>query len=139
MIPLSQKSGFLNILCNKMCDEQHIRFCGIIDSLGNLIAGSFKDGIHPLDNYTQRKMMYVQSRLELLMKAEFDDTLGGVDYTTTQRENITIIRIPMKNQKYHIFMSAERSIDVKKIVDTALDLFVNHRRHDDVINSHVQA
>lgn len=136
---LSRKFSFLNMLCNKMCDEQYIRFCGIIDPLGNLIAGSFKDGIHPLDNYAQRKMMYVQSRLELLMKAEYDNTLGGIDYTTTQRENVTIIRIPLKNQQSHIFISAERNIDVKKTVDIALDLFVNHRRHDEITNLHVHA
>lgn len=116
------------MLCSKMCDESYIRFCGVINSMGKLIAGSFRDGILPLDTDIQREMLYMQSRLELSMKAEFDENLGDVNHVITQRENVVIITIPLKNQQYHILISAERIADIKKIVDKTINLFQNNRR-----------
>ena len=128
MIQTPEQFSFLNMLCNKLCDESHIRFCGVINSMGKLIAGSFRDGILPLDTDIQREMLYMQSRLELSMKAEFDDNLGDVNYVITHRENVAIITIPLKNQQYHILISAEGIADIKKIVDKTIKLFHNNRR-----------
>ncbi|EGG41834.1 hypothetical protein Nlim_1277 [Candidatus Nitrosarchaeum limnium SFB1] len=123
MIPNLEQSSIFYTFCNKMCSEQKIRFCGVINSMGRLIAGNFKDGIQPLDNDQQRQMLYMQSKLELSMKSDFNDNLGNVNYVLTYRDNVVIINIPLKNQPYHVLISAERITDVKKIVDDAMKLF----------------
>jgi hypothetical protein len=128
LIQTPEQFSFLNMLCNKICDESHIRFCGVINSMGKLIAGSFRDGILPLDTDVQREMLYMQSRLELSMKAEFNDNLGDVNHVITYRDNVVIITLPLKNQQYHILISAERIADIKKIVDKTVNLFQNNRR-----------
>ena len=76
--------------------------------MGRLVAGSFKNNILPLDNEEQRQMLYMQSKLELSMKAEFNENLGSVNYVVTYRDNVIIINIPSDNQKFHILISAER-------------------------------
>ena len=78
----------LENLCNKLCNEPKIRFCGVINPLGRLVIGGFRDGIKPLDNEDQRQMLYMQSYLEMSMKGEFDDTLGNVNFITTYRDNL---------------------------------------------------
>lgn len=125
---ISEQFSFLNVLCNKMCDTPNIQFCGVVNSMGNLIAGSFRDGIQTIFDNIQKEMLYMQSRLEISMKAEFDALFGYVDHIITQRKNAVIIRIPLQNQQSHLFIYAEKSADVKKIIDNALDLFVNNRR-----------
>lgn len=118
-----QQSNLLDVFCNTMCNKPKIRFCGIINSMGRLVAGSFKDNILPLDNEQQRQMLYMQSKLELSMKGEFNDNLGYVNYIVTYRDNVVIINIPSDNQQYHILISAERVSIAQEIVNEVVNLF----------------
>ena len=119
-IPLTTES--LEVLCNMLCNEPKIRFCGIINSLGRLVTGGFRNGIKPLDNEDQRQMLYIQSTLELSMKREFDDTLGSVNFITTYRDNVALITIPMQ-QDYLLLISVERNAQIEQIVDRTTNLF----------------
>lgn len=111
-----KQATIMDNFCTVMCNQPKIRFCGIVNSLGRLIAGSFKDNIMPLDNDQQRQMLYMQSRLELSMKSEFNDHLGHVNHVVTYRDNVIIISIPSDNQQHHIMISAERIADPQEIV-----------------------
>jgi len=51
------------------------------------------------------------------MKGEFDENLGCINHVVTYRDNVVIISIPLKNQQYHFLISAERIVNVRKIVD----------------------
>jgi len=112
----------LENLCHTLCNEPKIRFCGVINPLGRLVTGGFRDGIKPLDNEDQRQMLYIQSYLEMSMKGEFDDTLGNVNFVTTYRDNVTLISIPMQ-QNYLLLMSVERNAQIEQIVKKTISLF----------------
>ena len=131
MIQSPEQINFLNALCNKICNEPHIRFCGVINSMGKLIVGSFRDGIQPLDTDLQREMLYMQSRLEISMKTEFDENLGDVTHVITHRENVIILTIPLKNKQCHVLISAERIANTKKIMDNILNQFESTKRYND--------
>lgn len=123
-MPLTfEQNNLLDVFCKVVCNKPKIRFCGIINSMGRIIAGSFKDDILPLDNEQERQMLYMQSKLELSMKAEFNHNLGHVNYVVTYRDNVIIINIPSDNQKFHILISAERISDPQTIVNDVADLF----------------
>ncbi|NOQ44486.1 MAG: hypothetical protein GQ471_02340 [Nitrosopumilus sp.] len=115
----------LEILCHRLCNKPKVRFCGVINPLGRLVTGSFRDGIKPLDNEDQRQMMYIQSYLEMSMKREFDDTLGNVNFITTYRDNIALITIPMR-QNYLLLMSVERNAEIEQIVKNTINIFENN-------------
>jgi hypothetical protein len=119
-IPLTTEG--LEVLCNRLCNEPKIRFCGIINSFGRLVTGGFRNGIKPLDNEDQRQMLYIQSTLELSMKREFDDTLGSVNFITTYRDNVALITIPMQ-QDYLLLISVERNAQIEQIVNKTTSLF----------------
>jgi hypothetical protein len=118
-----EQTNLLDIFCKVMCNKRKIRFCGIINSMGRMVAGSFKDNILPLDNEEQRQMLYMQSKLELSMKAEFNENLGNVNFVVTFRDNVIIINIPSDNQKFHILISAERVSNPQEIVKEVANLF----------------
>lgn len=119
-IPLTHEG--LEILCQRLCSEPKIRFCGVINSLGRIVTGGFKDGIQPIDNDSLRKMLYIQSTLELSMKREFDEALGNTNYITTHRDNVAIITIPIL-QNCLLLLSVERNADIEQIVKKATNLF----------------
>lgn len=119
-IPLTNKG--LEILCNRLCNEPKIRFCGIINSMGKSVTCGFKNNINPLNNEDQRQMLCIESSLELSMKNEFNETLGNVNFITTYRDNIALITIPMQ-QNYLLLMSVERNAEIEPIVKRAVNLF----------------
>jgi len=91
--------------------------------MGKIVAGGFKDDIKPLDSDDQRRMLYMQSTLELSMKGEFDENLGCVNYITTYRDNVVLINIPMKRYNHLVLISAERNADTEQIVKNTISLF----------------
>ncbi len=119
-IPLTNEG--VEILCQRLCNEPKVRFCGVINPLGRLITGSFRNSIESLANEDQRQMLYIQSYLEMSMKRDFDDTLGNVNYVTTYRDNIALVTIPLQ-QNYLLVMSIERNAEVKQIIQVAIGLF----------------
>lgn len=128
-----KQHNLLDIFCNEMCEKTKIRFCGIINSMGRLVGGSFKNGIQPLDNDLQRQMLYMQSRIELSLKSEFNDSLGFVNYIVTYRDKVLIINIPSDSQQHHILISAERDSNVDELVRDVVNLF--EKMEENIYNS----
>jgi len=118
-IPLTGE--VLENLCHKLCNQPKVRFCGVVNPLGKLVTGSFRDGIKPLDNEDQRQMLYIQSNLEMSMKGEFDDTLGNVNFVTTYRNNVALINMPMKQN--YLLLILERNAEINQIVQIAFSFF----------------
>ncbi|MGI9567060.1 MAG: hypothetical protein ACR2LL_08630 [Nitrosopumilus sp.] len=116
----SQVQIFQNV-CEKICSESKIKFCGIIDEMGSLVVDRFKDGIKPLDNEDERTIWYMQSALEMSMKKEFGNNLGNIDYTVTYHNNTTLINIPIQN--HVMLISTERNVDIKQLVNYSKKLF----------------
>jgi hypothetical protein len=122
----SEQVQILENICNKISSEPKIRFCGVINSMGKIVAGGFKDDIKPLDSEDQRRMLYMQSTLELSMKGEFDENLGHVNYVTTYRDNVVLINIPIKRFNHLVLISAERNSKTEQIVNDTISLFENN-------------
>ena len=61
-LTILQSSQLVNLEtnCNLILEYNGIWFVGVIDYLGNLIAGGFKKGITPMGDENTRKMMYMQ-------------------------------------------------------------------------------
>ncbi|QUC64022.1 hypothetical protein NsoK4_06090 [Nitrosopumilus sp. K4] len=91
-----------------------IRFVGIIDNMGNLVAGDYKKGVVPIAKIDQYKIC-MEHALELFMKNDLDDSLGPLDYIISKRKNIKIITIPVSN--YLVLISAESNVKVEPIID----------------------
>jgi len=100
--------------CNKVLSLPKIRFVGVLDNMGNKVAGGFKEGITSYLEDKEDRMMYVQLTFEYLMRKDFDKKLGPIDYIASQRKKIVLISIPTRN--YLVLISAEREVDVQYII-----------------------
>jgi len=100
--------------CNMVLSLPKIRFVGVLDNMGNKIAGNFKDGVTSYLEDKEDRMMYVQLTFEYLMRKDFDKKLGPIDYIVSQRKKIVLISIPTRN--YLVLISAEREVDVHDII-----------------------
>ena len=90
-----------------------IRFVGVINNRGNLVAGDYKKGIVPIADRDQYKIC-MEHALELFMKKDLDGTLGPLDYIVSKRKKMKIITIPVSD--YLVLISAESDVKIEPII-----------------------
>jgi len=83
--------------CNAILEDRDVKFIGVINKLGNLITGGFRKDLVPIGTEDKRKMMYMQLKLDLNMRNEYDDLYGPVQYVTSKRRDAEKISIPIGN------------------------------------------
>ena len=110
----SKKIQALEDSCNKVLKLPKIRFVGVLDKMGNKIAGGFKKDVISYLPDKDNRQMYVQLVLEYLMRKDFDDTLGSIDYITSRRGKITMVSVPTR--EYLVLITAERDANVEEII-----------------------
>ena len=106
--------------CKKILQEDEIRFAGIVNRMGRLVAGGFKEGVRPLEDEEDRRKMYMELILRVSMRSEFDYSLGKVKYTASRREKAVVMSFPLDNNV--LFISAEPDISIDKTANKILKL-----------------
>ena len=104
----------LETSCEKILDIPKVRFVGVLNKMGRKIAGGFKSGVSSYLQDKENQMMYVQLTLEYLMRKDFDEQLGSIDYIASRRGKVTMISIPTKD--YLILISAQRDVNVEDVI-----------------------
>lgn len=112
-----------NLKCKELLNDDQIRFAGIINKLGNLIAGGFKDGIRPFMPEEHLRMMYMQMVLEISMRKDFDASLGEINYITALRNKALMISLPIND--HLLLISAEPTAITERLITKALRVFGN--------------
>jgi hypothetical protein len=107
--------------CDLILNNDNVKFVGVINYLGNLIAGGFKKGVMPMGNENTRKIMYMQLRLDLSMRQEYDELFGPVDYVVSKRGKITKISMPVK--KHMIILIIKNGINYESIIKKTNTVF----------------
>ena len=106
--------------CKKLLDYDEIRFAGLINNMGRLVAGGFKPEIVPLEDDAERKKMYMELALRVSMRKEFDYSLGPVKYAASRREKAVMLSFPMNSNV--LLVSAEPNVDIDKTANKIIKL-----------------
>lgn len=85
---------------NKICEEikeldPKIRFAGVINPRGKLVAGGMKEGIEPLESPKDDEMLFMELALRVRMRKEFDRQLGKVKFSLSVRERGLAVSFPI--------------------------------------------
>ncbi|MEW6044284.1 MAG: DUF6659 family protein [Thermoproteota archaeon] len=109
--------------CKKICEEKEIRFAGIVDENGKLVAGGFKEGLVPLERDEQRLEKFMRFVSQVSLLKSFDDTLGPTCYIAARREKVILISFPFPLSKILLLISAEPTIDIEKLASHIVNIF----------------
>lgn len=66
--------------------EVKIRFAGVINQRGRLVAGGMKENVEPLENEKDDEMIFMELALRVKMRKEFDKQLGSVNFAMASRQ-----------------------------------------------------
>ena len=111
-----------NTMCDRIMDlDPSIRFAGVINERGKLVAGGMRKKLVSLTDNKTDEMLYMELALRIKMRKDFDQYFGKAKYTTTQREKVNVMSCPINSDALLIF--TEPDIDfcnlVERIYDTA--------------------
>jgi len=102
----------------KLCEsakkaDSKIRFAGVINSKGRLIAGGMIPSKKRLGDRKRDEMLYMELALRVKMRREFDDDLGQVKFSLSFREKLIVMSFPMGDNV--LMVSMERKTQFENI------------------------
>ena len=107
--------------CNLFLKEPQVRFAGVLDPMGNLIAGGFKDGIKPLEDETEIRKMFMEVALRVTTRSDFDQSLGEVEYSASRRKKVVVLSFPLG--KKILLISTDKNVDIDKTASKIMKFF----------------
>ncbi len=104
--------------CQRLLKETEIRFAGLINHMGHLVAGGMKKGMSPLEDEADMRKLYMELILRVSTRKEFDYSLGPVEYSASRREKAVMISFPIGNKVMLVSTETDVNIDetAKKIM-----------------------
>ncbi len=109
--------------CQKMLDEDEIRFAGIINEDGNLVSGGFKKGITPLENDEAKLKSFMEFVSKVTIRKEYDKTLGPINFLAARRDKAVLVSFPFPVSRFVLLISATPSVDIEQLATKVVDIF----------------
>ena len=100
--------------------DAKIRFAGVINSKGRLVAGGMAPSKTRLGDRKRDEMLYMELALRVKMRREFDDDLGQVKFSMSFREKLIVMSFPMENDV--LMVSMEKKTQFENIAHSILKL-----------------
>ncbi len=110
---------------NQICDlikalDAKIRFAGIINERGRLVAGGMKPGVTPLENEKDDEMLFMELALRIKMRREFDRQLGPVNFAMASRKRATTMSFLINGDI--LYVAAEPDADYCRLPKEILEI-----------------
>ncbi|GIU70861.1 MAG: hypothetical protein KatS3mg003_0340 [Candidatus Nitrosocaldaceae archaeon] len=104
--------------CKKIFDmHEKIRFVGILDSNGKLIAGGMREGIEPLEDEIHEKRWFHQTAIRREMTTMFENIYGKVRYVFANREKVKQLTFYIDDKI--LFISIQPEVSAHETIDLA--------------------
>lgn len=127
MILKSDASMDKEALCDKIRRiDPGVRFVGLINDKGRLVAGGMAPGIKSLEDTKKDEMLFMELALRVRMRQEFDSELGPVRFALSYRDKVVVLSFPMKNEI--LLISAEKDLNFSKFPFSALKIIEEYSK-----------
>ncbi len=109
--------------CQKMLNEDEIRFAGIINEDGKLVSGGFKKEIIPLETDEARLKSFLEFVSKVTIRKEYDESLGPINYIAARRDKAVLVSFPFPVSRFVLLISANPSVDIEQLATKVVDIF----------------
>ena len=117
------KSAYTKI-CNEVSSiSPYIRFVGVINELGALIAYKRRDELDPLLDTENTKYQFSHIAIKTDLESFFDKNLGEIEFVWEERKKVQIISFAIG--KLRIWVSIDKKVirsEMLRIIDSCLPI-----------------
>lgn len=108
----------LAAICSQILSlDNSIRFAGIADKMGKVVAHQFRQDVAPMLSFEEIEGSAIKSVLRMKTREDYEAKLGRAIYTFTLYEQVKRASIPLQDDKYVLLMvSFEKDADHEKII-----------------------
>lgn len=108
-------------ICTSIMEiDPKIRFVGVINDRGRLVAGGMRENVEPLESEKDDEMMFMELALRVKMRREFDAQLGKVRFALALREKVLAISTHLGEDI--LYVVAESDADYGALPKRILDI-----------------
>ena len=115
-------------ICNRIIlISPYIRFVGVINSHGNLLAYKRREKLEPLLDSTATKNQFSHIAIKTDMESKFDKKLGLVKFVWEEREKVQTISFAVGRKK--VWVSIDKKVirsEMLRIIDSCLPIVKNY-------------
>lgn len=99
--------------CQRILDDVEIRFAGLLDENGTILAGGSKPGMNLRLTKEQLKSVCKELASRVAKRKKFDTELGHVKYSASRREHVVIMSFPIYEKV--IMIVAESNVNIDRL------------------------
>ena len=111
--------------CIQLQGESEIRFAGIIDKDGELIAGGLKEGLIPHESDETRLKSFLEFVSNASIRTEYDESLGPINYLAARRDKAVLVSFPFPVTQILLLISAEPSANIENLAKKVVEIFTD--------------
>lgn len=112
-----------DVRCKDVLEEEGVRFAGILNREGKLVAGGYKLGVKPLEKDEEEFRNFMKRVIEISLRKEHEDTLGKLNYVSCRRDKVVLISFPFPVSNNILLVSAEPSVHIEKLASRVTIIF----------------
>jgi hypothetical protein len=99
--------------CKEILEDQEVRFAGLLDESGKLLAGGYKENINPRLTKEQEEIVRQELAARVAKRKKYDTELGRVKYSASRREYVVIMSFPIYEKV--IMVVAEPNVNIDRL------------------------
>jgi len=99
--------------CQDILDDVEIRFAGLLDESGTILAGGHKPGMDIRLTEEQLSSVCKELASRVAKRKKFDTELGYVKYSASRREHVVIMSFPIYEKV--IMIVAESNVNIDRL------------------------
>ncbi len=108
----------------KICESvfslsEGVRYAGVIDGSGSLVAVGMRKGIDSIVTETDEELFLTQTALRKSMRERFDSAMGRARFAYVEREKISILTFYLDDKI--LLLTLEPNLDSHTAMDIADD------------------
>ena len=111
--------------CNNLLEGSEIRFAGIVDKDGKLVAGGFKEGLTPYENDDTKLQEFFKFVSKASIRKEFDESLGPINYIAARRDKAVLMSFPFPVTQILLLISAEPTVNIESLAKKVIKIFTD--------------
>ena len=111
--------------CAHLQNEPEIRFAGIVDKEGKLVAGGFKEGLVPHEGDETRLQAFLEFVSRVSIRKEYDRSLGPINYLAARRDKAVLVSFPFPITQILLLISAEPTANIESLAKKVVEIFTD--------------
>ena len=97
--------------CQKILEDPEILYAGLLDGLGSLLAGGYKQGTCSRLTDDQHQTICTELASRVTKRKKFNSELGNVKYSASRRDRVVIMSFPIIDKVVMILAEPHINID----------------------------